>query len=378
MRIGFDGKRATQNFTGLGNYSRFVLHLLSSRYPQNDYKVFAIRKPSHRVSPEAFSGTELHYPPSGSFSGYWRSVGILRDLSRNSIQLFHGLSNEIPFGLSDAGIASVVTIHDLIFLRYPRYFSFINRAIYLWKVKYAIRKSDRIIAISKQTRQDLIDLLDTDPGKIDVVYQNCDPMFRARIPESDLEKTRIKYGLPDRYILNVGTIENRKNLLQLVKALKLSANKVKLVVVGRPTPYFLKVDSYIKQEGMHDRILFLKDVSYEDLPAIYQQAELFVYPSEFEGFGIPIVEALSSGIPVIGARGSCLEEAGGPASVYVNPSDPDELAFQIDRILNDKELQQDMVQKGTEHLKNFDEKQIADQLISIYNKTIYDAQRRSK
>jgi glycosyltransferase involved in cell wall biosynthesis len=305
--IGFDGKRAATNFTGLGNYSRYVIKILSKYFPENAYKLYIPGELDLGAAGlEVPAVVAIRRPKTSIFKSFWRSLGILRDLKSDAINIYHGLSNELPFGLKKTSIASVVTIHDLIFLRYPQYYPWVDRMIYNYKFGYACRNADKIIAISEQTKSDILKFYHIPESRIEVIYQNCNPAFQQEVTIEMLEKVKNQYNLPSRYLLNVGTIEARKNLLLIVKALKNIPDDIFLVVIGRETSYSMKVREYISTQNLSERILFLKDVSPEDLPAIYRQAEMFIFPSEFEGFGIPIVEALHSGIPVIAATGSCL------------------------------------------------------------------------
>jgi glycosyltransferase involved in cell wall biosynthesis len=294
------------------------------------------------------------------------------DLKRDGIELYHGLSHELPIGIHQTDIKSVVTIHDLIFMRFPQYFGFISRKIYYAKTKYACNNADSIIAISEKTKVDIIELLGADAPKIEVVYQACDDSFKVK--QSLKRKTEIKqkYQLPDNFILNVGTIEPRKNLLILVKAMQLLPN-VKLVVIGKHTAYFKQVRQFIVANGLEKSIIFIDNVGFDELPAIYQLANVFVYPSRYEGFGIPILEALASGTPVIAATGSCLEEAGGPDSLYVNPDDERAFADKINLVLNDTVLNQTMVEKGMQYSGKFEEKKLAAQMMAVYKKVLQHA-----
>lgn len=369
MKIGFDGKRTTQNLTGLGNYSRYIIRLLAKLHPENNYIIYALKSPSQD---SAITGAEYQYPNEKIIKSYWRSYGVVKDLAKQKIDLFHGLSNEIPYGLKKEGIPSVVTIHDLIFLRFPGYYSFINRIIYKIKFRYAALHADKVIAISQQTKKDLVEYFGINEDRIEVIYQNCDPIFHQKISQTHRDTIIKKYHLPVKYLLNVGTIEERKNLMLIVKALRQIEN-AHLVVVGKETSYTKKVKDFITENKLAERVHFLKNVAHADLPAIYQQAELFIYPSRFEGFGIPIIEALHSGLPVIAAKGSCLEEAGGPGSIYVDPDDDAELAKQIKDILENSEKKAKMMSAGRLYLEKFEDKKIADQLIQLYKNVIDNA-----
>jgi len=206
---------------------------------------------------------------------------------------------------------------------------------------------------------------------IEVLYQGCDDSFRVKQSEVKLAEVKIKYHLPDNYILNVGTIEPRKNLLLLTKALLYLPKSTQLVVVGKKGKYFELVNKYVVEHRLTEQVLFIDNATFDDLPAIYQQAQLFVYPSRYEGFGIPILEALASGVPAIGANGSCLEEAGGPDSLYCDPDDETDLTEKIRMVLDNEELRQKMITRGLEYSHRFEEKKLAAQLMNLYNKILH-------
>jgi len=370
MRIGFDAKRAIQNNTGLGNYSRFVVEALSEYYPDSAYFLFAPRAKDNRRLKTLLSRPNVFFIfPSGIsklFSLLWRFFGSKKDIHKNRVEIFHGLSNELPVNIRSTGVKMVVTIHDLIFIRYPQYYHRIDRIIYRWKFRHACRKADVIIAISECTKRDIISFFHIPEEKIKVVYQDCNPVFKLQVPEEKRRQIIEKHQLPERFILYVGTIEPRKNLLLAVKAIKQIPEEVHLVAIGKPTPYQQKVEKYAREMGLVSRLHIKNDFPCEDLPAAYQSAILFVYPSFFEGFGIPVIESLSSGIPVIAATGSCLEEAGGPDSIYVNPNDEAELATKIREVLDNEDLREKMAVRGLEYMKRFDSQKIAEEIMEIY------------
>jgi glycosyltransferase involved in cell wall biosynthesis len=367
MNIGFDGKRAASNLTGLGNYSRSLISQLAQFFPQNQYFVYT---PKVKEAPQINSlfklgNVFLKLPTLSKF--LWRTIGIKQQLTADNIDIFHGLSHEIPFGLKQNGIPSIVTIHDLIFLKFPHYFGRIDRFIYKLKSQYACNHADKIIAISEQTKRDIITFYGIESSKIEVVYQSCDESFKTPASEVLKQSVSEKFSLPDEFILNVGTIETRKNLLTLISALKDVPEQYKLVVIGKATPYKKLVLKEIDRLLLNSRVIFLQNVPFQDLPAIYQMATLFVYPSLYEGFGIPIIEALYSGTPVIAAIGSCLEEAGGPSSLYINPNDSLELAKNVNQVLTNSDLQTQMKQKGLEYVQRFNDRPIANDMMKVYN-----------
>ena len=378
LKIGYDGKRALQNFTGLGNYSRYIIEILSEYFPENQYEIYSSKFTNNPRSLhlQKLSSVAFHSSGKSFFSSLWRSFGIIKDLKNDKIQIYHGLSNEIPFGIEKTNIRSVVTIHDLIFLRYPAFYPWFDRQLYKIKFKYACRNADRIIAVSQQTKEDIIKFFGIPKSRIEVIYQNCSPIFYSKVSPEDKKRIASAYNLPEKYLLNVGSIEERKNLLLIVKALKNVSADIHLVVAGKETSYIREVKQYIAENQLANRVHFLKNVIFTDLPGIYQQSEIFIYPSKFEGFGIPIIEALHSGIPVIAATGSCLEEAGGPGSLYVNPADENELADSINYILEHPEEKQKMITLGSEFVKQFSNQIIAKKLTDLYQNVITDAKRR--
>lgn len=374
MRIGFDGKRAVQNFTGLGNYSRYIVDILCQFGPENEFVLYAPKKRENKrldKLTKQYQQLQLSYPTTSSWkklSSLWRVWGVTRQLEKEKIDIFHGLSNELPLNIHQSEVKSIVTIHDLIFLRYPQYYHSIDRKIYTYKFRKACENADKIIAISECTKRDIIEFFRIPADKIEVVYQGCDPSFIHPVAEEKKREVRAKYQLPDHYILNVGSIEERKNALSAVQALMMLPEQIHLVIVGRHTEYTDKVEHFIKENKLEERVHIISNVPFDDLPTFYQLAEIFVYPSRFEGFGIPIIEALYSGIPVVAATGSCLEEAGGPDSIYVHPDDIKGMADAFKQIYADPERKKNMIEKGHSFAKRFSEEKQAEEILNIYKK----------
>ncbi len=373
MNIGFDAKRIFHNKTGLGNYSRDTVRLLNSFYASNKYFLYNPKRSRDHL----FASDSTHIiertPTTGFdkfFYNLWRQKRIVSELVNDQISLFHGLSGEIPMGLAGKDIRSVVTIHDLIFMRFPAYFSFIDRSIYFRKFLCAARKADRIIAISEQTKKDILHFLKVEESKIRVVYQGCQDVFKASYTAAELNDTRAKFSLPEQFILNVGTVESRKNLLTIVKAIQ--GTDIRLVVVGSTkSDYARQVKDYIREHQLDTNVVFLQGVSNKELAMIYQLADLFVYPSLFEGFGIPIIEALFSGTPVITTKGGCFPEAGGPGAVYLSdPEDPQEMRREIASLLSDEERLAKLAEEGNAFVQKFNDETIAAELMSVYQEIL--------
>ena len=298
------------------------------------------------------------------FYNLWRQKGIVKDLTKDGVTIFHGLSGEIPVGLRDKNIKSLVTIHDLIFVRYPHLYSFFDRKIHFYKFKKAARDANLIIAISEQTKKDIVEFLKIDSSKIKVIYQGCHDVFKRDFSYEDCKKVIAKFNLPNEFILNIGTIETRKNILLAVKALK--NIDTCLVIVGKETPYANEIKNYISEHHLENKVIFLKGLSIQELAILYKLAKVFVYPSLYEGFGIPIIEALYSKTPVITTLGGVFPEAGGPNSVYVNPTNVDEMKKAILRLLQNDDLCKEISLKGWEFVQKFNDENIANEFMEIY------------
>ena len=371
MRIGFDAKRAFSNNTGLGNYSRDAIRILSDYFPDNKYFLYT---PKNNNNPRLSfiadrKNTFIRTPESlldRALKTYWRSKSVVNDLFTNKIDIFHGLSNELPIAIENTSIKTVVTIHDLIFIRYPHLFKTIDRKIYYRKFKSACQRADKIIAVSEQTKRDIIDFFSISADRISVVYQGCNTVFQSKVAENKKQLTITKYKLPKDYLLYVGTIEERKNLLTLLQTLAEMPSQ-KLVVIGDGKSYKIKCLRFIAKNKLSDRVLFLSGLSLEEMAVIYQSAQIMIYPSIFEGFGIPILEALFSKTPVITSQGGCFWESGGPNSKYINPLSVSDMKKAIIEIQNSPELQNTMATKGFEHAQNFTDDKIAKNLMNIYN-----------
>ncbi len=262
MNIGFDAKRAFHNGTGLGHYSRTLIHSLSAFHPEHQYYLFN-PKPGDLFQLE---GVNLHeILPTGVFCklfrSAWRSSWVTKDLKRLKIDLYHGLSHEIPIGIKKTGIKSVVTIHDLIHERYPEQYNPIDVRIYNKKFRYACEQSDKVIAISEQTKRDIIDFYKTPEEKITVCYQSCNPAFVQTISEEEKAAVKKEYGLPDQFFLYVGSIIERKNLLNICKALFLLREDIDipLVVIGDGGKYKQQVKDFVLQNGLEKKVIFLSE-----------------------------------------------------------------------------------------------------------------------
>ena len=382
MRIGFDGKRAVQNFTGLGNYSRYIVDILCQFYPENEYVLYAPKKRENKrldKLTKQYQQLQLSYPTTSSWkklSSLWRVWGVTQQLEKEKIDIFHGLSNELPLNIHQSEVKSIVTIHDLIFLRYPQYYHSIDRKIYTYKFRKACENADKIIAISECTKRDIIEYFRIPADKIEVVYQGCDPSFIHPVAAEKKREIRAKYQLPDHYILNVGSIEERKNALSAVQALTMLPEQIHLVIVGRHTEYTDKIERFIKENKLEERVHIISNVPFDDLPAFYQLAEIFVYPSRFEGFGLVLAEAMSCGIPCVS-----FDCPHGPSDIIkdyedgllVEKENIKELADKICYLIENENVRIKMGHKARENVKRFLPENVMPQWKNLFESLTYSS-----
>jgi glycosyltransferase involved in cell wall biosynthesis len=375
LKIAFDAKRLFHNLTGLGNYSRTLLETLTQYYPENEYHLFTTRdSPSPRLDFLKQQPCIKTHLPQGIYQwnpSLWRTFCLKNEVPKSGATIFHGLSNELPMGIEKRGLKTIVTIHDLIFERFPAYYSFsaVNVPLYRYKFRSACERADIVVAVSEMTAQDIETFYKIPRSKIQVIYQSCHPQFYKKgLLETEIRKKVLqKYNLPAEYMLYVGTVNPRKNLLTLLKALCGLPKDCNLVVIGHGTTYFKQCKQFVFENKLEKRVFWLEKADFADFPALYQSAQLFLLPSYFEGFGIPILEALYSDVPVLTSEGSCFAEAGGANSIYLPPDAVYKWIENIQNALIDNQLREKMIQNGRIHVQQFDEVEIGKQWIQIYN-----------
>ncbi|MCC7028718.1 MAG: glycosyltransferase family 4 protein [Chitinophagaceae bacterium] len=378
MQIGFEAKRIFQNVTGLGNYARNLVDALSRFEPQNHYHLFA-PKQTALFDSNQYSNVTVHTPQHflhKQFKAYWRSKAMTHDIASQKMDIFHGLSAELPHGLEKLPLAKIVSVHDLIYERYPEQYKRADVIISRKKTIRACQVADGIAAMSVQTKQDLIDLYKIPADKITVTYQSCHEDFLIKKNADELLTVKSRYQLPEQFFLSVGSIIERKGLLKICQAMTLMRETIPLLVIGRGGgEYEKQVKNFIHSHGLSSRVLFLNEhahaahIDYKsgnDFPAIFQQAKALIYPSLFEGFGIPVLEAISSGIPVITGEFSSLPEAGGGGALYINPHDEHAIAHAMEQLLHDEKLCFQLAENGLLHAKNFTKEKIAAQTMALY------------
>lgn len=395
MKIAFDAKRALNNGTGLGNHARILLNALVRDFPDNEYLLFTPKIKDRFLEllegnfsihlPECKQGRFVH--PVQSFAFYnaiaqllvafkrgsaWRSWGITADLKAERVDLYHGLSNELPFNMHRSGLASVVTIHDLIFLRHKDQYPSIDRAVYKAKTKYAINKANHIIAVSEETKQHIIEAYNADSARITVIHPSVDPQFYVQVPEEEKNRVKLKHQLPATYILMVGSFFPRKNHITVIRAFAEIANEIdgSLVFVGSAGAEMAGLINAVKQLGLEGRVKWLNGVSNADMPAIYQSASVAISASLFEGFGAPVLEGLFSRVPVLASDIPSHREAGGDGVLYFNALRTDELGALLKKVLNDASLRREVIDAGWRHAQDMTDTQFAARTMEVYKRVI--------
>lgn len=370
MKIGFDAKRAFNNSTGLGNYARLLIKSLIQNFPEHTYYLFTPKidekfkyefidfKQVEIIKPEGFINK--------NFPSAWRSFSIGKIVNNLQLDIFHGLSNELPSGINQINTKCVVTIHDLIFLRYPNYYNNFDAYIYKKKFKNACKNADLIMATSIQTELDIINFFQTEKSKIKVLYQACDDAFEKIYTSQEKQFIAKKYNLPHQFILSVGTIETRKNQLTILEALKNLSSDWHLVLIGKKTKYADEIMDYAKTNNLQNRLLIFENISFSDLPIIFQCANLFAYISEFEGFGIPILEAMKSKVLVVTSNVSSLPEVIGNPQQTINPLRSSELVDFVEKKYNNLNIKNLLIEQAYQRAEMFDKNLLAHQLMNNY------------
>jgi glycosyltransferase involved in cell wall biosynthesis len=370
LKIGFDAKRLFNNTTGLGNYSRTLVSKLKEYYPLNDYLLYTPKIVHTSQTDQFLQGGYTVRKPESMPGWLWRSAYVANLITKDKIDVFHGLSHELPMGIHRTSTCSVVTIHDIIYKFHPGDFPWFDRKVYDFKFRYACEKSDRIIAISESTKTDIMLHYGVPEDKISVIYQTCNDAFKQSIDERTIDTVLQQYHLPKEYLLYVGTINQRKNLLSIVQAVHQLGNKltIPLLVVGNGKEYKQTVMEYIKKHHLESKILFAPYIQNTDLPAVYTRASIFIFPSRYEGFGIPVIEALYCKTPVITSRMSSLPEAAGPGAYYIDVDEPATIAEGIDKILSVPTYATQLTTQGYNYVQQFNNENATRRLMGIYER----------
>lgn len=363
MIVGYEAKRIFSNYTGLGNYSRTLIENIAEYYPTEITPVLFTPKVSINKRTEQVYALSKTITPKQKF--LWRSFRQVNEWEKNNIDLYHGLSGEIPF-INKRNVPVAVTIHDLIYLQYPKMYTAIDRGIYDFKSRYAVKKSDKIIAISQSTKKVIVDLYNVPENKIEVVYQSAHSIFENFKPENadDLADSM----LPSSFFLYVGAINERKQLKIIFEALNTlpKDQRLPVVVIGNGGKYLKEVENYVAEKNLRDLFIHLKNFDFHLLPSLYSKATALIYPSLFEGFGIPVIEALWCKCPVVTSNVSSMPEAAGKDSLLIDPYSIDSLRSAMTNILDSKTEMADITEKGYAYVQKFHSKKTTENMVTLY------------
>jgi glycosyltransferase involved in cell wall biosynthesis len=370
MHVCLDVSPTAQKHAGLGRYAGEVARALSSK---NDIKLSLF----YNRQGDAQLPNYLVQIPHKSVNignkpwrmGVWLSQMIHwpMDQTFGAVDIFHA-TNHLLAHFRQA--RTVYTLHDLIFLHYPEHHLLYNRWYLTLTMPLYLKAADVIVTPSECSRQDAIKFYGLPETKIKVIYEAPAPTFKPITNSAALDHIRQTYNLPEKFILYVGTIEPRKNLSRLLEAFKpllINWPDLKLVLVGKKGWLYESFFQRLQTLGLQDQIIFTGYVEEADLPAFYQLAEVFVFPSLYEGFGLGPIEAMACGTPVISSNSSSLPEVVGKAGLLINPTDTAALSEALRRVLADPELRANLFQQGLIQAQKFSWQKAVDELEAVYH-----------
>ncbi len=370
--IYIDVSPAVHSRAGLGRYAESLARALAHHEPRRFalfYNFAGHPRPLTGLEQLPRRSVRLGYKPWRMAVWLGQLAGVGLDRLLPDAELYHATEHLL---MPLHRVPTVLTVHDLIFKLFPRYhkrlnYWFLNAAMPLF-----VRRADVIIAISQATRRDLMTHYGTPPEKITVVYEAAAPCFRPPAPEA-VVTVRARYGLPERFLLTVGTIEPRKNLSRLLEALVRLRQRypdLHLVVVGSRGWLYQGFFQRIVELALQDVVHLPGYVPDADLPAVYGAAMLMVMPSLYEGFGLPVLEAMACGAPVVCSRAASLPEIGGEAARYFDPTDVEDMTQTLDQVLADAELRAAMATAGLEQAAQFSWDRVARETVAVYEKVL--------
>lgn len=371
MRIGFDVRPFLRQATGVGIYYKNLLFSLASIDKNNQYYLFSSSYKDRFFQEELppFSHREFRdarYPVK-LINFLWQKMGWppLDKFFNTELDLTH---SPIPLLLPTKG-KKIVTVYDLFFMDFPAFVKGEARKNFAQRIENSLHRADGILVISQFVKDQIIERFSLNEDKIKVVYLGVDPNFSNKPSVTQAEIVKNKYGLPSKFILFVGAIEPRKNLVKLIDALGFIQKKsyaIPLVIVGKKGLDYQNLVKNIEKSELQSKVLFLNYLPDEDLKILYHLASCLVFPSLFEGFGLPLVEAMASECPLVISRTSALPEIALDAALYFQPEDAEEMAGQIIKVMDDEDLRKNLIERGTRRVKDFSWTQTAENTLEFY------------
>ncbi len=365
MKIGIDIREMEKGkMTGIGRYLKNLLDYIAQEDQKNEYILFANQKTEYTTTVKNIKIRVI----KGWFAPFWDQVQLPRALKKDKINLFLSPYYKKPFFTP---CKSIITIHDLNPLFLPPISMkgwFKNRLYFRTLLKLSSRKVDRIITVSQYSKKDIVEYFRVPEEKIEVICHCVDERYRPI--SSNSEEVTSKYGIDRKFIFYFGNFNPHKNVKALIEAYyrlpQKTKDKYQLVLGGRRDRYCMSLEKMVKHLKIEERVVFTGFISEEDLPAIYSAAELFVFPSLREGFGLPPLEAMACGTPVITSNTTSLPEVVGEAGILVNPYNVDEIKAAIIEVLTNSTLRNDLIQKGLERSRRFTSEKTTKQILEVF------------
>jgi len=375
MKIAIDATILRSQNTGTGFYVINLLNGLMKYDKENEYIVFGnkeiikkfvfLNNKNFRIENVIFKNRIVRV--------LWQLFILPFKLKKLNVNILHSTNYITP--LFKFNLKFIVTIHDLTFIIFPEKFTIVKRLFFRFMVPIFIRKADKVITVSENTKNDIIKFLKVPKEKISVTFETYNECYDSEIKKEDSKKILDKYGINKNYFLFVGMIEPRKNILSILKAFIELDDELDedLVIVGKKGWYYREIEEFmenIKNKRLKNRIIFTGFVSEKELVSIYKNAEIFIYPSFYEGFGIPPLEAMVCGVPVITSNTSSIPEVVGDAAIKIDPYNYIELKEAIKVLKHNPQKKEEMSEKGKEQSKKFSSKKFAENTINIYKKAV--------
>lgn len=362
MLIGIDASRATApQRTGTENYSLSLIHALLALDGRHRYRLYFNQPPAPDLLPAA-ENIEVKTIP---FPRLWTHVRLSWEMANHPPDVLFIPAHVLPLVHPRH---SVVTVHDLGYLYYPQAYTRWARWYLRWSTSYNARAAAHLIADSEATKRDLLQHCHTPPEKVTVVYPGYDPSFAPVRDPARLAAVRERYRISAPYVLYVGTLQPRKNLLGLLDAFAVLAKEDKethLIIAGKKGWLYQPLFAHAEQLGLGQRVHFIGYVPQEDLPTLINGARVFVLPSFYEGFGLPVLEAMACGTPVICSNAASLPEVAGDAAFLINPHDTEGLARALALVLADPDLHRDLAKRGLRRVRYFSWQKCAQQTLQV-------------
>lgn len=379
MHIAIDARFASGQKTGVGKYTFNLIKAVSKSMDENELHLFV----NERLEKIESTNIQFHHtgvtPEMHPQQELWENIYLPLSLKRNKINIFHSPAFFLP--LFTPGTKKIVTIHDLAVFKFPETFPFRFSNYLQFMIKLSVKSADKIIAVSNFVKDEIINILKVEPDKITVIYEGIDEMIKGQgshcrealqreVGVDNFKETRV---LTHGFILYTGTIEPRKNIINIIKSFNILKDKglpYKLVLAGKKGWLSETIFEEVKRSRFKDDIILTGYIPDEELKLYYSACDVFVYPSLYEGFGLPPLEAMACGAPVVVSDIPVFRETLSESALFINPESPQEMADGIVRVLNDDNLRRNLKKKGDEQVKKFSWERTATETLETYKKVL--------